>query len=86
VRQHLGRHTTKHDCRNPAPAMRGHDDEIAASLFGGLNDGFVRMILLDVNGFADYTGQTRFFGDAIQYLFRVRFGALGVLSKAPDIS
>jgi hypothetical protein len=39
------------------------------------------MVLFDLHGFADDTGQTRCFGDTIQYLFRVRFGALGVLSK-----
>jgi len=41
------------------------------------------MILFDLHGFADDTGLTRFFGDAVQYLFRVRFGALGVLGKSP---
>ena len=81
VRQHLGRHAAEHDCRNPASAVRGHDDEIATSLLGGLDDGFVRMILFDLHGFADDTGLTRFFGDAVQYLFRVRFGARGVLGK-----
>jgi len=62
--------------------MRGHDDEVAASLLGGVYDGFVRMVLFDLHGFADDTGQTRCFGDAIQYLFRVHFGALGVLGKS----
>src|ERR1700730_19137123 len=47
VRQHLGRRAAEHDCRNPAPAVRGHDDEIAASLLGGLDDRFVRMILFE---------------------------------------
>jgi len=78
VRQHLGRHAPKHDRRNPAPAVRGHDDEIAASLLGGLNDGFVRMILFDLHGFADDASLARFFGDATQYLFRMRFGARSV--------
>ena len=82
VRQHLRRHAAKHDRRNPAPAVRGHDDEVAASLFSGLDDGFVRMILFDLHGFAGYTGQTRGFGNATQYLFCVRFGAFGVLGKS----
>jgi len=67
----------------PLLPCEGHDNEIAGSLLGGLDDGFVRMILLDLNGFADDTSRTRFFGDAIQYLFRARFGARGMLSKSP---
>jgi len=86
VCQHLGRHAAKDDCRNPTPAVRGHDDEIAASLLGGLNDGFVRMILFDLHGFAYDTSQARFFGDAIQYLFRMRFVRATCSAKDTDIS
>ena len=38
VRKYLRRHAAKHDCRNPAPSVRGHDDEVAASLLGGVYD------------------------------------------------
>ena len=86
VRQHLGRHTAKHDCRDPAPAMRGHDDEVAASLLGGLDDGFVRMILFDLHGFADDTSQTRCFGDAINIFSACTFARAACSAKAPDIS
>ena len=83
MRKHLGRHAAKHDCRNPAPSMRGHNDEITASLFGGLDDGLVRMILFDLHGFAAYTSCASFFGDATQYVSRMRSGTLGMLSKSP---
>ena len=85
VRKHLGRHAAKHDRRNPAPTVRGHDDEIAASLLGGVDDPLIRMILFDLHGFADDIRCVSLFGDLIQYAPRVRFGALGVLDKS-DIS
>jgi hypothetical protein len=65
--------------------VRGHDDEIAASLLGGVDDPLIRMILFDLHGFADDIRCVSLFGDLIQYAPRVRFGALGVLDKS-DIS
>src|SRR5438093_4630369 len=82
VREHFRRHPAKHDCRNPAPSMRGHDDEIASSLLGGLNNAFVGMVLLDLHCFADYTSRASLFRDAVQDLLRVGFGTLGVQSKS----
>jgi hypothetical protein len=82
VRKHLRRHAAKHDCRNPAPSVRGHDDEVAASLRGGVYDALVRMILFDLHSFTDDTSRAGFFGDSIQYAPRVRFGALDVLGES----
>ena len=82
VRKHLRRHAAKHDCRNSAPSVRGHDDEVAASLLGGVYDTLVRMILFDLHGFTDDTSRAGFFGDSIQYALRVRFGALGMLGES----
>jgi hypothetical protein len=82
MRKHLGRHAAKHDCRNPAPSVRGHDDEIATSLFGGLDDGLVRMIFLDLRGVAGDTGGASLLRDTVQYFLRMRFDALGVLGKS----
>ena len=81
VRKHLGRHATKRDCRNPASSMRGHDDEIAVPLLGGLNDGFVRLILFDLHGFTGYACGARVLGDAVQYLSSMRFGVLDMRRK-----
>ena len=66
MREYLGRHAAKHDRRNPASPVRGHDDEIAASLLGDVNDSLVRMILFDLHGFADDISCVRLFGDLIQ--------------------
>ena len=66
MRKHLRRHAAKYDSRNPAPSVRGHDDEVAASLLGGVYDALVSMILFDLHGFTDDTSRAGFFGDAIQ--------------------
>src|SRR5258708_5452080 len=59
VRKHLRGHAAEHDCRNPAPSVRGHDDEIAPSPLGSLDDAFVGMILFDLHGFACHTRGAR---------------------------
>src|SRR5215831_11022758 len=82
MREYLHRHAAEHDCRDPAPSVRGHDDEIAASSLGGADDAFVRMVLFDLHGFADDTSCASFLGDALQYALRMRFGARGVLGKS----
>src|SRR5262245_3039243 len=81
MREHLRGHAAEHYCRNPAPSVRGHDDEIAPSPLGGLDDAFVRMVLFDLHRFARHTRGTRLLRDAIQYLLCVRLGALGMLGK-----
>jgi hypothetical protein len=48
-----------------APTVRGHDDEIAASLLGGVDDPLVSMILFDLHGFADDISCVSLFGDLI---------------------
>ena len=65
MRKYLGGHAAKHDRRNPASPVRGHDDEIAASLLGDVNDSLVRMILFDLHGFAGDTSCASLFGDRI---------------------
>src|SRR5262249_15020377 len=86
MREHLHRHAAEHDCRDPAPPVRGHDDEIAASSLGGVDDAFVRMIPFDLHGFADDTSCASFLGDALQYALRMRLARAACSAKAPDIS
>ena len=86
VRKHLGRYAAKHDRRKSASSVRGHDDEIAAFLLGGIYDALISLILFDLHGLANYTSRASLFRHSIQYPLCVRFGALGVLGKAPDIS
>src|SRR5262249_56078868 len=81
VREHLRGHAAEHDCRNPAPSVRGHDDEIAPSPLGGLDDAFVGMVLFDLHRFTRHTRGAGLLRDAIQYLLSVRLSALALPAK-----
>src|ERR1700745_3541618 len=83
VCKHLGCHAAKHDGRKPASSVRGHDDEIAAPLLGGVYDALVSLILFDLNGLANHTSRASFFPDSLQYPLCVSCGAFGVLTKSP---
>ena len=82
VRKDLGRYAAKHDCRKSASSVRGHNDEIAASLLGGVYDALVSLILFDLQGLANHTNRASFFRNSIQYSLCVCFGAFGVLGKS----
>ena len=52
VRENLIRHAAQDDRGNAAAAVRRHDDEIASSLLGGLDNRLMGMILQELRGFA----------------------------------
>jgi hypothetical protein len=47
----LDRLAAENKRRHTFPTVRGHHDQVAVSLLCGIDDGFVRMLLLDVNDF-----------------------------------
>src|SRR5436190_22597935 len=81
VREHLGRYAAKHDGRKSASSMRGHNDEIAASLLSAVYDALVSLILFDLNGLANHTSRASLFRDSIQYPLCVGVVAFSVLGK-----
>ena len=62
VRENLIRHAAQDDRGNAAAAVRRHDDEIAFSLLGGLDNRLMGMILQDLRGFALDPRRARCFG------------------------
>jgi len=54
VGEHLQRLAPEHDSRNAAPAMGRHHDQIACLGIGGLDNRFVRMLVLDMHNLATY--------------------------------
>ena len=49
MRQHLHGHAAKHDGREAVSAMRGHCDQVTAVLLCRIDDGAVRMLVLDMD-------------------------------------
>ena len=67
MRQHLYGHAAKHDGREAVSAMRGHCDQVTAVLLCRIDDGAVRMLVLDMDHSAANTGCRC----GIVYLFQV---------------
>ena len=81
VRENLIRHAAQDDRGNAAAAVRRHDDEIASSLLGGLDNRLMGMILQDLRGFALDPRRARRFRHRAQYLAGMRFGVLGIFGE-----
>jgi hypothetical protein len=81
MRKYLDGLASEHDCRNATTPMRRHRDEITAVFMGGLNDGSVRMLVLDMRrGTRDPRG-VRYIGSGFENLRGVRFHSSLVLRR-----
>jgi hypothetical protein len=49
MREHLDRLAAEHDCGDAAPAMRGHDNEVAAFRARGSDDRPIGVFILDLD-------------------------------------
>lgn len=56
--QNLDSFTAEHDGGNAMPAVRGHNDQVASPLFCRVNNGLVRMLVLDVDRITGHGGGT----------------------------
>jgi hypothetical protein len=52
VREHVDGFAAEDNCQNAAASVRGHHNEVTALGSSGVNDGLVRMFVLDLDGLA----------------------------------
>ena len=77
----LGGHAAHNDSRNAAATMRRHDYQVAAFGLCGIDDSLMRVILLDLQGFARHASRLRGAGDVVKDLGSVRLGVSGIVFK-----
>src|ERR1700738_4736625 len=56
VGQHFDCLATQHNCRDPAPPMGGHHNQIAPFCLRPVDNGLERMLVLDMDCIATHTG------------------------------
>jgi hypothetical protein len=79
VCEHLIGYAPEQNRGDPAPPVRGHDDDIATFVLCSRDDPFIRLVMLELHGF---TGDPRCLscvGDTLQYSGSMFFSLLGVL-------
>ncbi len=76
LREHAHRFAAEQQASEPAAAMGGHDDQIAAGALGRVEHAFCGMVLADVNAVAVDTGRSRSLADLVEDLLCLLVGEL----------
>src|SRR5579859_6542894 len=79
VREHFDGFAAEDDCRNPATAMRRHYNEVATFRFCGINDGPIRMFVLDLDSLTRNARRIRRLSDSAEQFGSVCLNTLLIL-------
>src|SRR5258706_1987003 len=79
VREHFDGFAAEDDCRNAAASVRGHLNEVTALNSSSIDDGLVRMFMLDVDGLACNPRRFCRVGDSAEYFRSVLLNMLLIL-------